>query len=267
MSRWKSSLNLARTSWRVVKADRELLWLPIIAYGVGLVLAVVALGVIVGAGVADTSPGVAYAVGIAAALAIVYVWVFVKAAIVSAANERLTGGDPTVATGLAGARSVAGKLLGWAVIEGTVGWIMSSLRQSDNPLASIIGMFADVAWKALTFLVLPAIVIERNGARGAIKRSSSLLKSTWGENLVAQAGLGVLTMLAIFAALPVVVAVGAVSQLAALAIAGAWVLVVIAVNVTLTAVYQTALYRYAVDGAAPALFDEADLRAVFATKS
>lgn len=266
MSRWKRSLTLARTSWRVVRADRELLWLPVLAYGVSGVVALVAVAVIGATDVVDSAPAVAVAVGLAGALAVVYTWVFVKAAIVSAANERLTGGDPTVATGLAGARAVAGKLLGWAAIEGTVGWILSSLRSSDNPLASIIGMFADVAWKALTFLVLPAIVLERHGARGAIKRSSSLLKATWGENLVAQAGIGLLTMLAIIVAVPVVMAVGALSQIAALAIAVGWTLVVVAVNIALSAVYQTALYRYAVDGVPPELFAEADLRAVFAAK-
>ena len=48
----------------------------------------------------------------------------------------------------------------------------------------------------MTFLTVPIIVFEDVGPINALKRSGHLLKQTWGENLMAQIGLGLIGLLA-----------------------------------------------------------------------
>ena len=48
----------------------------------------------------------------------------------------------------------------------------------------------------MTFLVLPILVIEGIGPIAAVKRSGELFKRTWGENLMTNAGIGIVAMLA-----------------------------------------------------------------------
>ena len=58
----------------------------------------------------------------------------------------------------------------------------SSARSSP----AIIGF----AWSVATFLVVPVLVVEKVGPLDAIKRSASLLRKTWGEQLVGNFGIG-----------------------------------------------------------------------------
>ena len=47
-----------------------------------------------------------------------------------------------------------------------------------------------VGWAIATFLVVPVLAARDIGPIEAIKESASLLRRTWGENLIGQAGLG-----------------------------------------------------------------------------
>jgi hypothetical protein len=106
-------------------------------------------------------------------------------------------------------------------------------------------------------------MLEDLGPIHALKRSGALLRSTWGENLSAQFGFG---LFGLFAMLPgiFVIAIGAASASTAVvvvtaALGVAWIVVVSLAVSALTGIYRTALYRFAVDGAAPPAFAGADL--------
>ena len=99
-----------------------------------------------------------------------------------------------------------------------------------------------------------------------LKRSGSLLRQTWGENIAARIGF---SLIGVVAVIPGVVigaigmSAGGVALVIGLAVAVAWIAVVVVVITALSAIFQTALYLYATTGTLPAGFENADLRGTF----
>jgi uncharacterized membrane protein len=106
-----------------------------------------------------------------------------------------------------------------------------------------------------------------------VRRSSdagTMFKRTWGENVAAQVGFGLLGMIAVIPAIIVVALLGAAGGVAAvigIVLAVVWVLVVVMTLSALSGIYQTVLYRYAAGlDLTDTPFDAATLDAAFAPK-
>ena len=93
----------------------------------------------------------------------------------------------------------------------------------------IVAALFGLAWNLVTFLTMPILVIEDVGVGDAFRRSKDLFRKTWGENVVGQAGLGVLGFLVVIPAI-VLFAVGAALGTAGLVVLGAIGVVWIAVD-------------------------------------
>lgn len=120
-----------------------------------------------------------------------FVIIFFNVALVGAAMIRLRGGDPGVADGFRIAMSKLPAILGYAVISATVGVILRMLAERAGFIGRwIIGMIG-LAWTIANFLAVPVLVVNEVGPIDAVKRSAELLKKTWGENLIGNAGIGV----------------------------------------------------------------------------
>ena len=92
-------MNLAKQSWEVLKADKELLALPIMSF---IASAIVAASFVVPMFFIGEEPGaIGYVVMFLMYVALAFVTIYFNTALVSAADERLQGGDPTIATALA----------------------------------------------------------------------------------------------------------------------------------------------------------------------
>jgi hypothetical protein len=274
MHRIRNSIQLARESWRILRADRELIVLPIVS---GTASTIVAASFVVPLFVAGAFDGpgeggvVFYGVLFVMYVALAYVTIFFNAALVSAAHERLSGGDPTLRSALAGARSNAGRILPWAIVSATVSLILRAIEERAGFLGRLAAGLAGVAWAVVTFLVLPVIVIERVGVRDAVKTSGNLFRRTWGENIAAQVGFGLVGFLS--AAMAVFVVVLSLFTntgwviLPVMALAFLWILGTSAVLAAMNGIFQTALYHYAVDGRLPdGTFSESTMQAAFAPK-
>lgn len=277
MGRITTTIELAKASWRMLRRDRELLALPVLSFLVSLaVLVAFAVPIfLIGNDLSDTSefdPGpVGYVLVVVMALTLTFVGVFFNAALVSGAHQRITGADPDIASALRGAGSRFHRLLPWALITGTVGLVLQALRDRAGPLGRFVVGLIGAAWEVVTFLVVPVLVIEDVGAFAGVKRSGELFRRTWGENLVAQAGFGILGVLVV---LPAVVIAGVVAALgvavltvAAIAVAVVYVAVAVVVLTALSAVFQTALYHYAAHGVVVGDFEGTSLPASFQPKS
>jgi hypothetical protein len=158
------------------------------------------------------------------------------------------------------------RLLPWAIVSATVTLILNQLER-QGVVGQIIGSLIGLAWTLITFLTIPILVIEDVGVGTALRRSKDLFKKTWGENVVGQAGLGIVGFLA---AIPgvLVVALGTAtgSTVAAVAIGAvgvAWIIVSATVVAALSGIYRTALYRFASSGVIPADFQGADFQGAF----
>jgi hypothetical protein len=276
MGRISNTIALAKVSWRVLRKDRELLLIPVLSFLASI--AVLALIWLPTLSAIDTSalegeredPGaVLLVVGIITAMALSIITVFFNGALVAGAHERLSGGDPTVRSALGRAFSRLPGLLPWAILTGTVGLILQAVRERAGWLGRFVVNMVGMAWKTATFLVVPAIVIDDHGAISGLKASAALLKRTWGENIAARVGFGLLGFVAIIPAVLVVGATGALGGAAlvlGILVAVPYLALVVVVLTALNAVFQTALYLYATTGSVPAGFDDSNLQASFSTR-
>ena len=276
MGRISNTIALAKVSWRVLRKDRELLLIPVLSFLASI--AVLALIWLPTLSTIDTSalagesedPGaVLLLVGIITAMALSIISVFFNGALVAGAHERLSGGDPTVRSAVGRAFSRLPGLLPWAILTGTVGLILQAARERAGWLGRFVVNMVGMAWKTATFLVVPAIVIDDHGAISGLKASAALLKRTWGENIAARVGFGLLGFVAIIPAVLVVVATGALGGAAlvlGILVAIPYLALVVVVLTALNAVFQTALYLYATTGSVPTGFDDSNLQASFSIR-
>jgi hypothetical protein len=204
-----------------------------------------------------------------------FVIFFFNSALVGAALIRLKGGDPTLADGFRIAFSRIGAIFGYALIAATVGLLLRALQQRAGWIGRWVAGLLGVAWTVATFLVVPVLVARNLGPIDALKQSASMLRRSWGENLVGNGGIGLvgglLLFLVVCAGTGLAVLLG-VQQMTSLAIAVGMMTVIVAlllglVQAALTGIYSAALYHYASEGQTPQGFDAAQLADAFRHKS
>jgi hypothetical protein len=277
VGRFRNSLDLAKSSWGVLRSDRELILLPFFSFIATIVVAasfflpIISLSHSTGVdGSQQSSFGpVEYILFFVGYVALAYVTIFFNAALVHAADERMRGGNPTLGSALRGARSRAGQILPWAIVSATVSLVLRAIQERGGIIARIAAGFAGLAWSLVTFLVLPILVIEGLGVGAAIKRSSELFKRTWGEQVIATSGIGLVGFVAVIAGLPLLLLATTgilVLQVIGIGAFAVWVGLVVCVTSALSGVFQTALYHYAANGMPPAAFAPAALEGAFRPK-
>lgn len=275
MGRIRNTIDLAKASWSVLKQDKELLALPVISAVASLVVAATFLIPLFASSGFDPVSGqesissepLTWILLALLYFSMAFITIFFNAALVHAANERMDGGDPTIASAISGARRRLHRILPWALVSATVSAILRAIEERAGAIGKFVSAIAGLAWSLVTFLVLPILMIEDVGVRDALKGSANLFKRTWGENVAAQIGFGLLGFVAILPALLVGglgIAAGGALAVVGISVAVAWVLLVVVVIAALSVIFQTALYRYARDGQADSHFGEGTLRGSFA---
>jgi hypothetical protein len=255
----------------VLSARKELVLFPVLS---GLASLIIAAGFLVPGLLASRTAidngqqlrPVSYVLFFIGYLVLAYVAIFFQAALISQADLALQGGDPSVAGGIRVARAHAGAIVPWAILSATVSLALRALEDR----AGVVGRFAvglvGLAWTLVTYLVVPVLVLENVTVGAAIRSSSALFKRTWGENVLGNAGVGLVSVLASLPAI-VVFALGASAGGAVggvlMLLAGLWLLLVAVVTSALSGIYQTALYRYASSGAVAPAFADANLGQAF----
>lgn len=274
MGRFNRSLELAKASWRTLKADRELLALPVFSFIVSLVVIAIAAAMVflidyestTGLDNFELSAGGTIVI-ILASVTVAVVATFFQAAMVGGARERLTGGDPTVGSALAVAGSRLSVIIPWAIFSWTIGAILRAVEQNAGAVGRFIIGLIGMAFRVVTFLAVPILVVEKLGPINTLKRSGALFKRTWGENLIAQAGLGLITIAAIIPVALVAALFGAaVTPVLGVIVAVPLIAVVLVVMTSLTAIFQTALYHYVTTDEIPQGFEGAGLDTAFTRK-
>lgn len=273
MGRIGHSWTLAKTSWRVLRSDRILAAIPAVSILVSLVAFGVLGGLFLAVGIGsgdDTAVEPAgWVLAVVAYVVFAFITVYFQSALVSGADSALGGRPATFGESMAAATAKLHRILPWAIVTATVSVIISQLER-QGWMGAIVGSLLGMAWNVVTFLTIPIIMFEDVGPVSALKRSGQLFKRTWGENLVAQVGFG---FIGVIAAIPGLLVGGvglatgnAVGIGAGVTIAVAWIAIVSVVIAALSGIYRTALYRYAVEGRAPAAFAGADLSHAFTPK-
>lgn len=269
MGRIARGHRLVKASWAVLKADKELLVLPLMSFAAVLLAALPFIGAVVGTGgISGTGPmnstqwvlmGIFFFVTY-------FIGIFFNAAVVGAATIRLQGGDPTVKDGLNIAWSKVGKIFAWACIAASVGLILRAVEEKLGFLGRIVIAIIGAAWSAVTFFVVPVLLFEEFSAGESVKRSATIFKERWGEQFVGNISIGLALLLI---ALPLVFL--SVLLIGTVPFVGVPLLVLticalMAVGNAMTGVFNAALYRYAVTGESNEFFAEEDLQGAFRPK-
>ena len=267
--RISNAWSLAKSSWAVLQHDRELAWLPVIGGFAALVVGGLFFGPVVAmlGGTEDNAiPAAGYLLGFLGYVAVATVFFVARAAVIHGANLRMDGGDPTVPGSLRGASAHWPAVAGFAAISVTVGLILQAIRENGGIVGAIVSFIGDVAWEVLTYLVLPVIVIEGVGTVQGIKDSGALVRRTWGEQVTANVGFGLLNLVLVlpaFALVFLVAPAGGAVAVVAIVVGVLWFVGVSAMVATLTGIFQTALYRQATGRSVPVEFDATQLRRSF----
>ena len=275
MGRISRTFELAGASWRVLKSDKELIALPLVSLLATIAVAVSFLIPIFNT-CTNTTTGTAscdlattdYILLGVMYVALAFITIFFNAALVHAANQRMSGGDPTVGSALRGAALRVHRIFPWALVSATVSVILRAVEERMGLLGRIVAGIVGVAWSLVTFLVIPVLVIEDVGVGEALKRSGAMFKRTWGENMAAQVGFGLLGFLLVLPAIGVIAlgfGTGGATAVILVAIGVMWILLVSLVLAALNGIFQTALYHYAA-GTPAAGFPTATLESAFAPK-
>jgi hypothetical protein len=278
MERIRRSWQLVKSSWGVLRADKELLLYPVASGIVTFVAVALVFLVWLGSGGLDRWNDEAFGIVDLVLIFIFYfvtstVVIFFNSALIAAANIRLEGGDPTLSDGFRIAFSRIGAILGWAAIAATVGLVLQALRERGGAAGAIVSLIGNMAWSVITFLVVPILVVEGVGPIEAIKRSASLLRKTWGEQIVGNFSIGLVIGLAFVA---VLVAGGLVAGLLfslvpalgvlAVAVLVAGLIILGLIGSALSGIFNVALYRYAVGEDSSRFFPQETLSGAFRQK-
>jgi hypothetical protein len=289
------SWSLFKESLRVLNSDKELLLFPVLSAGVSLIAMVIVFAV--GGAIMWTTPAlraglqsmsasaddnVVGTMTYIAGLIVLFVFYLVGSFIttyftgglVGAALVRLRGGDPTFSDGMRLASQRLGGIFGYAVIQATVGVIISMLRGNGKSRGLVRGLVAgaaQTAWNIATFLAIPYLIDKGAGPIAAIKSSAAALKRTFGEQIVGSAGVGLILTIPIIL---IIVAAVVLSALLAANDAIALMIVVIVLAVlalallgvlgsALNGIYRAAVYLYAEEGQVAEEFAEGAIRSAF----
>ena len=278
IERLKNCWELAKASGRVLQADKELLIFPVLS-GIALILVTVTFILPVAVAGVATDGGGGLALGGYLVFFLYYfvqytVIIFFNSALVGAALIRLRGGDPTFSDGVSIALQHLTSILGYALIAATVGVILQAVKERGGILGRILGALGGIAWSLATYLVVPVLVTEDLGPIEAVKRSASILKRTWGEQIAGTLGIGL-----VFSLVTLVYSLMVVPMVVLTAISGAPLQVTIAlaagavlgynllalISTALKGVYAAALYQFATTGQAD-MFDRYLLESAFQPK-
>ena len=280
MSRLSNSWELVKESWKVLKADKELLVFPLVSF-IGSIIVTIAFMVPIflsrlyeSFSDGNSSSQIAFAVFSFLFYVVEYTVIFFcNSALVGAAMIRLKGGDPTLRDGFRIASQHFGAIIGYAIISSTVGMILRAIAERGI-IGQIVSGIIGFAWNVATFIAVPILVVEGVGPIEAIKRSGAYLKKTWGERIIGNAGIGLvfgLIMLALFVvACPLMFALISSQSTGLIAIGG--IVFVIAfiglglISSALSGIYTAAVYRYAAEGASDGYFDPSLVQNAFKQK-
>lgn len=203
-----------------------------------------------------------------------FIVVFFNTALAACAVKRLNGEDSTVAHGFRVACSRLPQIVSWVLLAASVGVFLRAVSERSALLGKIVVGLIGAAWTVAAALVVPTLVVEGLGPIAALKRSSSLIVSSWGEGLSGSAGLGLLNIAIFFVGVATVVTglCASAATHSALIMAATFVFALlyfplaICVSSALSQIFIVGLYLYAADHRVPDGFSPETLKSAFPAK-
>src|ERR1700709_1044152 len=182
MSRIKRGWGLTKKSWALLNGHRELIRFPLYGAIATVPLAILFFG-----------PGL-YLLdkdSLAGAIPLLVIGVYVLSVVgfyfsvglAAAANMIFNGERATIADGLAVSRANFSQICGWAALSTAISVLMGVLENQGGIAGNIAARLVGMAWSLVTFLAVPVIAIEGTGPLETLKRSASIFKDKWGQQI------------------------------------------------------------------------------------
>jgi hypothetical protein len=272
MSRIKRGWGLTKKSWGLLNEHRSLIRFPLYGAVATLLPAIVFLGPGLYLFDKDELAG-AIPLIVLGVYALSIIGFYFSVALAACADMIFRGQEATVADGLAVARSRFAQICGWAAVNTAISAVMGVLENQGGIGGQIAARLVGMAWSLVTFLAVPVIAIEGTGPLETLKRSASIFRSRWGQQITGNIAIGGAVFL--FGILPgaLLIAIGvalwsSASFLGALfVVVGALVLAIaLLISKALSGIFGVALYRYALDGEAVGGFTQEEMESVVKTK-
>ncbi len=184
-----------------------------------------------------------------------FVIVFFNCALIASALRYMETGETSLGYGLRAAVTRMFSIIGWALVSAIVGVLLRLIENSHKRAGEFISAILGTAWSAMTFFVVPVIVLEGAGPFAAFKRSLGTLRHTWGTALVGNFSLGLLGLLVMLPVILVGWLLISTGSLVAVLLAVALFALGIAVNSAADTVFKGILFSYATDRTLPSDLD------------
>jgi hypothetical protein len=272
MSRIKRGWGLTKKSWGLLNEHRELIRFPLFGAVATIVPAIVFLGPGLYLFDKDQLAG-AIPLILIGVYAFSVIGFYFSVALAACADMIFRGQEATVGDGLAVARSRFAQICGWAAVNTAISAVMGLLENQGGIGGQIAARLVGMAWSLVTFLAVPVIAIEGTGPLETLKRSASLFRDRWGQQITGNIAIGgaVFLLGVLPAVLLIVIGVAVWSSAsflgALLVVIGAIVLAVaLLISKALSGIFGVALYRYALDGEVVGGFTKEDLESAVRTK-
>ncbi len=195
----------------MAKADRSLLKPSIYQILISITYWMIWVAIFIGSGV-DPEGGGAKLLGIAAMFGSFLIFYFFCAVTVNMVDVHLRGGKPSVRDGIVDARQNFIAIMFLALISTIVELIAKAVRGRGEGgaaiVTSIIAGIIESVWTMVSFLLLPAIIIEDCSMGDALRRVRSLHKNNLMLIGVGEVGIRLVTSLIGFVVMMLLFGIG-----------------------------------------------------------
>lgn len=272
MGRMRQGWALTKKSWGILKTNKHLSLFVICGALMAMAAAAVVMvpGAILIAGDKTVPGAILIAVGLYIATFIV---LYFNVGLAASADTAMRGQTMTFGEGMKMASQRTGPIAGWALFSVTVNLILNAIRSEAGWLGQIVTGLLAIAWNLVTFLVIPVIALEGLGPIAALKRSASLFKKRWGQQVTGNIAIGGIVALALILPAAVIGFFGVVlvigTNASDITIAFGAALVVLAVAIVIVAqviigalrgIFGVALFRFADTGESAGVFSAEELQ-------
>jgi Family of unknown function (DUF6159) len=263
---------LSKKSWGLLNEHRELIRFPLYGAVATIPLAFVFLGPGLYLFDEGTLAG-AIPLLVIGLYVLSVVGTFFGVGLAATADMIFRGERATVNDGMAVARSRFAQICGWAALSTAIGVVMGALENQGGIAGTIAARVVGMAWSLVTFIAVPVIAIEGTGALTTLKRSASLFRERWGQQITGNLAIGGLVSLLGVLPSALLIAIG-IAIWASAGFVGALFVVVGAIGLAistlvvnaLNGIFGVALYRYALGNEALGGFTPEELESAVKAK-
>ena len=287
MNAFTRSWKITQLTFRVINQDRELIWFALLAFIFSTLFTVAmvvpsVLPTLMEEGVSQDSLQIfQYIIIFLTYFGLAFIATFFNVCVVYTTKVRFEGGNATFGQSMSFAFTKLGLIFKWSLLSATVGLVLkvldnlaSRLGKGGQIVASILIGLVGMAWSIVSIFVVPVLVYEGLGPIDAVKKSTQVIRKTWGESLIRHFGLGLIQFFVFV--LIIVLSFGLTYVLAnAFEVIGLLIGIGVGALLMLLAglifsvantIFNTALYVYANESLVPTGFDADTVKDAFAKK-